>query len=145
MQELSQTLYHDHGFATVLIGGAECRGQVSVSSTHLIDTTGVLSLRELLGVIDGSRLVISTDSGPFHIAGALQRPLIGLFRSSRPEHAERYAQSTVVYGRDESCRTACKWDYCQSSTCLQLQNIPTSRIVEVLMQKLRVPCESIRQ
>ena len=65
-------------------------------------------------------MVVTTDSGPFHIAGALGRPLVGLFRARRPEHAGRYARSRVLLGRDERCAKECEWDRCRAEPCRQM-------------------------
>ncbi|MBI4454328.1 MAG: lipopolysaccharide heptosyltransferase II [Acidobacteria bacterium] len=44
--------------------------------------TGRTTLLELLGLIERCDLFITNDSGPMHLAGALQRPLIALFGST---------------------------------------------------------------
>ncbi len=48
--------------------------------------TGGTTLRELMGLIDRCDLFITNDSGPMHLAAALERPLIALFGST-DEHA----------------------------------------------------------
>lgn len=95
-----------------------------------IDTTGSLSVSELLAVLEKSEVVVSTDSGPFHIAGALGRPVIGLFRSIRPEHATRYKTARVLFGRDSACDGVCNWDFCQNVPCRQMSSIEVEDIVD---------------
>jgi lipopolysaccharide heptosyltransferase I len=46
---------------------------------RLVDLRNRLSIPDLLAVLQGARLVLSTDSGPAHIAGALGRPTLVLF------------------------------------------------------------------
>ena len=48
----------------------------------LVTTTG---LRTLLGVLDGSALVVSLDTGPLHVAVALGRPVISLMGWNNPK------------------------------------------------------------
>lgn len=49
-----------------------------------ISTAGLLSIRQLAAVIDRASLVISGDTGPMHIAGALGTPFVALFGSTDP-------------------------------------------------------------
>jgi ADP-heptose:LPS heptosyltransferase len=96
----------------------------------IVNTTGKLELPELLAVIDNSKLVITTDSGPFHIAGALQKPTVGLFRARRPEHARSYPTARVILGVNEACQKNCRWDHCDSNPCRQLSNISLEHVLD---------------
>lgn len=118
---LAESLAATSGMKTVVIGGPEVCGCVPVrASSHLVDATGAFCIPQLLAVLQGAALVISTDSGPFHMAGALGRPVVGLFRASRPEHAQRYPSAQSLLGQDPACERACTWDRCQASPCRQL-------------------------
>ncbi|OHB71788.1 MAG: hypothetical protein A2V70_04575 [Planctomycetes bacterium RBG_13_63_9] len=131
--ELAEGLWRRCGWNTVVIGGPETRGQLpDLTVDSLIDATGALSLPELLAVVENARLVISTDSGPFHIAGALGRPLVGLFRARRPEHATRYPQARVLFGHDPSCDTSCRWDHCQSAPCRQMRALGAAEVLNAV-------------
>jgi ADP-heptose:LPS heptosyltransferase len=46
---------------------------------QLVDLRGKLSLGQLVTVLDRAQAVLSTDSGPAHIAGALGRPTLVMF------------------------------------------------------------------
>ena len=56
----------------------------------VIDLAGEISLRELLILIDKSRLFISNSTGPIHIAGALNRNITGFYPNSAPMNATRW-------------------------------------------------------
>ncbi len=126
------------GLRTVLLGGVETVGQPSgPSGSSCLDARGILTLSELAAVLDRADLVISTDSGPFHIAGALQRPLVGLFRSSRPEHGVLYPTSRVLLGQDDECCGTCRWDHCERIPCQQMQWITVTEILESAVRSIR--------
>jgi heptosyltransferase I len=127
--ELARRIRAQTGLKTVLVGGPETAGARITGCAEIIDTRGHLTIEELLGAIGRASLVISTDSGPFHIAGALGRPLIGLFRGHRPEHAARYPQAHVLLGRSPACQSTCRWDACQSLPCRELDSIPVESIL----------------
>jgi ADP-heptose:LPS heptosyltransferase len=69
------------------------------------------------------------------MAGALRKPVIGLFRGRRPEHANRYPQARVIFGADHSCDSVCQWNHCQVEPCRQLNALS---IDEVLSEIKRV-------
>lgn len=54
------------------------------------DVSGLLSLKELLIFIDKSYLFISNSTGPIHIAGALNKNIIGFYPNSAPVNAVRW-------------------------------------------------------
>jgi len=53
---------------------------------HMVDTSGRLTLGELLAAIAGARCVVTNDSGPMHFAVALRRPTVCLFGPVDPHH-----------------------------------------------------------
>jgi ADP-heptose:LPS heptosyltransferase len=112
----------------VLIGGKETVGIIHTSA-DIIDTTGQLTLTELKAVIANAELVITTDSGPFHIAGAFGKQIIGLFRARRPELAGIFPAARVILGQNETCQKTCKWDHCRTANCKQLFNISVNDIL----------------
>lgn len=130
--DLAAQLQRVHRLRPVLIGGPEARNSVSPDMrSHVLDAT-CLTIRELVGVIAGAALVISTDSGPFHIAGALGRPLVGLFRARYPDHAARYPQAKVVFGEDAACVSACEYDRCRAAPCRELSAIQAASVIAAL-------------
>jgi heptosyltransferase I len=47
-------------------------------------------LRKLVGILDAATLVLSPDTGPLHIAVALQRPVVSLIGYSNPKRVGPY-------------------------------------------------------
>lgn len=54
--------------------------------SHVVDTSGKLSLGELFALIEGSACVVTNDTGPMHFSIALERPTVCLFGPVSPEH-----------------------------------------------------------
>lgn len=131
--DVASELEQAHGWQTVIVGGESVRGSVPPAMRQrVVDGTGALSIPELVGALAGASLVLSTDSGPFHIAGALNRPLIGLFRDRRPEHASRYPQGQVLFGHDAACAAGCEWDRCDADRCRQMDAIAAATVLQAL-------------
>ncbi len=60
----------------------------------IYDIAGETSILELVGAINLGKVVISSDSGPYHIAVALKKPTLALFNFDNPEHYH-YNEKTV--------------------------------------------------
>ncbi len=72
----------------VLVGGEETLSIseeiMTASKKEIIDLTGALSIGELAELISRSRLFISNDSGPVHVAVAVGTPVISIFGRKSP-------------------------------------------------------------
>jgi heptosyltransferase I len=88
-------LESDFGMRPVLVGGpdpgerAAAARILSLTRARTIDAVGD-DLRRLVWLLDGARLVISPDTGPLHIARALDTPVIGLYGYSNPKRYGPY-------------------------------------------------------
>ncbi len=68
---------------------------VKSENQNLIDLTGGLNLKELMILIDNARLFISNSTGPIHLAGALNKNIIGFYPSKKPSNEERWGPLSV--------------------------------------------------
>ncbi|MES1220655.1 MAG: glycosyltransferase family 9 protein [Bacteroidota bacterium] len=126
--DLVKSLSEHFNCQVVLIGGPETSG-VFPSMDNLVDTTGSFSISELKAVIKEACFVITTDSGPFHIAGAFHKKIIGLFRAVRPELATIYPEASVILGRNELCQATCNAYHCRQLNCAEMHEISVEAIL----------------
>ncbi len=95
---VANALYADFGLQPVLVGGRSPR-EVATERTIMARTNPPAvslldsGLRRLVGILDASELVISLDTGPLHMAVALQRPVISLIGFSNPLRTGPYRAS----------------------------------------------------
>jgi len=71
--------------------------------TSVHDVSGMLDLKELIILIDNSVLFISNSTGPIHIAGALNRNIIGFYPNEKPMSDTRWkplSENTVILKPD---------------------------------------------
>jgi heptosyltransferase I len=93
--ELAAALDRDYGLEVVLAGGRSPRElETERIMTEKLgkaprSTLGV-PLRELVGLLHGSALVVSLDTGPLHMAVALDRPVISLMGYNNPKRVGPY-------------------------------------------------------
>jgi len=88
-------LYADFGLQSILVGGTSDREMAAAAAIEsLASHTPVNALgsglRKLVGILDGSALVLSPDTGPLHMAVALDRPVISLIGYMNPKRVGPY-------------------------------------------------------
>lgn len=93
--EIADALEHDFGLQPVLVGGRSPREvhaeQVILARSHSRPRSALGSgLRHLVSILDGSALVLSPDTGPLHIAVAIDRPVVSLVGYSNPKRTGPY-------------------------------------------------------
>jgi heptosyltransferase I len=95
--EVADVLWHDFGLQPVLVGGRSPREThaESVIMQHVRSGPQPYSalgsgLRNLVGILDASSLVLAPDTGPLHISVALDRPTISLMGYTNPKRTGPY-------------------------------------------------------
>jgi len=93
--DVADVLYHDFGLEPVLVGGRSERElaaeRVIVERARHKPMSALGSgLRNLVGILDGSALVLAPDTGPLHIAVALDRPVVSLMGYTNPKRTGPY-------------------------------------------------------
>ena len=87
--EVADSLTDHYGAKIVMIGSNNDRDdihKVLAATKHpCIDLCGKTNLRELATLISRCALLITNDSGPMHIASALQVPIVAIFGSTTKE------------------------------------------------------------
>jgi heptosyltransferase I len=92
---VADALWSDFGLQPVLVGGRserELRAEQTILSRTRCRPVSALGsgLRKLVGILDGSALVLAPDTGPLHMAVALNRPVISLMGYTNPRRTGPY-------------------------------------------------------
>jgi len=94
------------GFAVVLIGSQRERAvceEVAALAPGAVDFAGMTSLTELAALILRSAICITNDSGPMHLAVALDRPVISIFGPTDSIWIGPYRRPNAVLHADLQC------------------------------------------
>jgi ADP-heptose:LPS heptosyltransferase len=105
---LADRLTTEHGLTVVATGSSSESPMVekirSLAKQPIANLAGRTSLPELTEVLRRARLVVSNDTGPGHIAGALGQPLVMMFSWSNPLRVGPYGRPECIVARDLSSR-----------------------------------------
>jgi heptosyltransferase-3 len=106
--------------------GAQFRSRIP-KNKHIIDTTGRLSLPQLIKLCELSDGLVACSTGPYHISAVFEKKAIGLFSSRKPMHPGRWAamgnnSRALVF--DQNCQK-CK----KEKKCNCIEQITVDRVV----------------
>lgn len=92
-EKLAEKLAEFSQFRVVIIGKpqqpAKDKIYLGISNNRILDLSGKTNLKELAGILKKSRLLISVDSGPVHLAACFGTPVLALFRNDLPGKTSR--------------------------------------------------------
>ena len=116
--ELAALLLHDPDLWIVVTGGAAeagfSAGFSKLQSPRIVDLIGKLNLRDLMGVIAHSAVVVSASTGPMHLAASLRVPTVSMFCRMSAASVDLWGPqgntSAIVRPTEHYCSTQCPGD-----------------------------------
>ncbi|MFH1980546.1 MAG: glycosyltransferase family 9 protein [Pseudomonadota bacterium] len=112
---LADRLVTARGAAVVFTGGPEDRGSVDAiiarMSSPAINLAGETSLKTLAALYASADCLVTTDTGPMHLAAAVALPVVALFGPTAPWRTGPYGR------RHRVVRTAAACSPCFKRTC----------------------------
>ena len=124
----------------VFTGGIEealyIRHIASLMKHPVIDLTGKTTLRVLAEIYRHAKLLVSTDSGPMHIAAAVGTPVVALFGPTDPRRTGPYGRGHEVIRAGVPC-SPCFLKSCHSRVCMTSISVEEvfSRVEKIIQRK----------
>ena len=118
--ELCDRVWLEIGLRVILTGGAAAPlDRISVRmKTEAVNLGGRTTLRELACLYRQAALVITTDSGPMHLAAAVGTPVVALFGPTDPLRTGPYGPGHRVIRRELACMP-CLQKRCETKQCMR--------------------------
>ena len=111
--QTAQRIYKD--FKIVLCGG---KAEIELSEEiqekagiRIINAVNQTTLLQMAGIIEGAAVVISGDTGPLHIAAALEIPTVAVFGPTNPEVYAPIGQKNAAVFSEMPC------SFCHKMKC----------------------------
>jgi lipopolysaccharide heptosyltransferase I len=136
------------GFAVTLIGSERERAlcdEVAKLAPGTINLAGETTLSELAALIARATICVTNDSGPMHLAVALDRPVVSIFGPTDPVWAGPYRRDGAVLRAELPCSPC----YLRLlSRCPNnhdcMNNVPAAAVIERIESTLRVTAPESR-
>ncbi|MGM0470928.1 MAG: lipopolysaccharide heptosyltransferase II [Bacillota bacterium] len=132
--ELADTLLK-RGYQVIFLGGPSDRQRVQEIVEQMgkepFVATGQTNLPELAALVNECDLVISGDSGPVHVAAAVQTPTITIFGPSDEVKYQPYQTESELVTAEVECRP-CGEQECPLGHHRCMQNITVDDILEIV-------------
>ena len=94
---------------------------------------GETSLRELAALYREAVVLLTTDSGPMHLAAAVGTPVVALFGPTSPERTGPYGEGHVVIRRNMDC-SPCFRKACETMECMK--TISVEEVLEAVRNRI---------
>jgi heptosyltransferase-1 len=110
---------------------------MSANPQRCLNLAGKTSLWEMIEWIRLSRLLITNDTGPMHIAAALRKPVVALFGPTNPRNTGPYGQLDHVLQRNDLPCVPCLKNRCHYHDPLAcLTGLPPETVYPRIQQEL---------
>jgi lipopolysaccharide heptosyltransferase II len=120
--QLADRIITRYGMKIIFTGSSEDRllidSIVSNMNQRAVNLSGKTSLIELAALYEKAALVISTDTGPMHLAAAMGTPVVALFGPTAPWRTGPYGSGNKVVRIDMVC-SPCFKRQCDRPDCMQ--------------------------
>ncbi|MDY6987984.1 MAG: lipopolysaccharide heptosyltransferase I [Thermodesulfobacteriota bacterium] len=128
---LADRLITESGCLVVFTGGRADSEEISKIRSMMkcgyMDLSGRTDLRELAALYERSTCVVSTDTGPMHLAAAIETPVVALFGPTAPWRTGPFGEGHQAMRSDISC-SPCFKRRCDSVACMR--NISVSQVFD---------------
>lgn len=101
----------------VVVAGASDAVPLAAQIPHDLNLAGRTTIPQLVDLLARASLVIANDSGPMHIAAALNRPLVTIFGPTNPVRTGPYGRPNTVVRLDIAC-SPCYARKCSHTSCM---------------------------
>jgi heptosyltransferase-1 len=130
--ELVKPLHERFGLRSIIAGGADAAA-LAKDIPGALNLAGTTNLLQLVALLEGAALVVANDSGPMHIAAALDRPLVTMFGPTNPIRTGPYGKMQSVVRNPIEC-SPCYSRKCSHISCLR--HLGSGRVLERIEEQL---------
>ena len=111
--------------------------QVVSTSAGAASAASATSITDLFAIARHARVLISGDTGPLHIGGAVGTPLVALFGPTRAERNGPWSPSDIVLSRTDAC--VCHYKRRCRNQVACINDIQLPEVVDAVERRLSRP------
>ena len=137
---LADRIIVELGAAVVFVGGGEdrelVRRVIAGMREQAVSAAGELSLAHSAALLSRCSCLVSSDTGPLHLATAVGTPVIGLYGSTDPHRTGPVGHRNQVIIKGLSC-VPCEKKKCPLGTRACMAAITVDEVLEALRKAIR--------
>jgi heptosyltransferase-1 len=115
-------------------GEQEIAHEVVAESSGAADISPPTTISDLVGVARRARLMVSGDTGPLHIAAAVDTPIVALYGPTRPERNGPWGLSDVSISRVHQC--SCVYERKCRKTERCIDDISVAEVISAVQRRI---------
>lgn len=132
---LAESIKGEFGMPVIVTGGIE--NQIEAKQISEYQVAGKTSLLQLIGLIKRAKILVTTDSGPMHIAGATQTKTVALFSKDLPSRWAPKKNCNVVF-----LGVPCSPCYGETANTCQSAKCMAGITVDMVMNEVKAVMET---
>ena len=115
-------------------GEQDLAHEVVAQSGGAAEISPPTTITDLVGLARGARLMISGDTGPLHIAGAVSTPIVALYGPTRPDRNGPWGLSDVSISRVQQC--SCVYERKCKKTERCIDDISVAEVMSAVQRRV---------
>jgi lipopolysaccharide heptosyltransferase I len=115
-------------------GEQEMAHEVVAQSGGAADISPPTTITDLVSLARDARLMISGDTGPLHIAGAVNTPIVALYGPTRPDRNGPWGLSDVSVSRVQQCSCVYERQCRKSQRCID--DISVAEVISAVQRRV---------
>jgi len=120
---MADTFANDFGLPVVFSGSAADKTAItaiaSTMKSQAVDLCGKTDLITLAALLENARLMVTTDTGPMHIAAAVKTPTVALFGPTAPWRTGPFGKQHKVVRAQINCSPCFKRHCSDKTRCMR--------------------------
>jgi len=136
---LAAAIHREHGLRSIVLWGPgeePLAVSVAAASEGAAEPAPATTITDIVAIARRARLMVSGDTGPLHIGGAMGTPLVALFGPTFPDRNGPWSAHDVVLSRVTTCSCLYERQCRRESRCID--DITVEQAVQAVRQRLSV-------
>jgi len=137
--EVASALARDFGWRSLVLWGPgeqEIAHSVVAASGGAAEPSPPTTITDLVGIARSARLMISGDTGPVHIAGAVGAPIVALYGPTQPERNGPWNLDDISISRVQQC--SCLYERKCRKTERCIDDIGVAEVLSAVHRRIAV-------
>jgi len=137
--EVASALARDFGWRSLVLWGPgeqEIAHSVVAASGGAAEPSPPTTITDLVGIARSARLMISGDTGPVHIAGAVGAPIVALYGPTQPERNGPWNLDDISISRVQQC--SCLYERKCRKTERCIDDIGVAEVMSAVHRRIAV-------